>query len=67
MSEFLRRIRLPLLFAALLLGTLALMLGDRRAAGDERPWATRLLLELAAPVQKAITRPVHFVRATWAR
>ena len=31
MSEFLRRIRLPLLFAALVLGTLALMLGDRAA------------------------------------
>src|SRR5262245_24787510 len=67
MSEFLRRIRLPLLFAALLLGTLALMLGDRRAAGDDRPWAARALLELAAPVQSVITRPVHFVRDTWQR
>jgi rod shape-determining protein MreC len=67
MSEFLRRIRLPLLFAALLLGTLALMLGDRSAAGDDRHWAARALLELAAPVQKAITRPVHFVRDTWQR
>ena len=67
MSEFLRRIRLPLLFAALLLGTLALMLGDRRAAGDDRHWAARALLELAAPVQKAITKPVHFVRDTWQR
>jgi rod shape-determining protein MreC len=67
MSDFLRRIRLPLLFAALLLGTLALMLGDRRAAGDDRHWAARALLELAAPVQKAITRPVHFVRDTWHR
>lgn len=67
MSEFLRRIRLPLLFAALLLGTLVLMLGDRRAAGDDRHWAARALLELAAPVQKAITRPVHFVRDGWRR
>jgi rod shape-determining protein MreC len=67
MSEFLRRIRLPLLFAALLLGTLVLMLGDRRAAGDDRHWVTRALLEVAAPVQKAITRPVHFVRDTWQR
>src|SRR5262245_17880320 len=69
MSEFLRRVRLPLLFAALLLGTLALMLGDRRAAAadDDRHWAARALLELAAPVQKAITRPIDFVRDTWQR
>lgn len=67
MSDFLRRIRLPLLFAALLLGTLALMLGDRRAGGGERHWGAHALLEIAAPVQKAITRPVHFVRDTWQR
>ena len=67
MSEFLRRIRLPLLFAALLLGTLALMLGDRRETRGERSWLAHALLELAAPVEKAITRPVHFVRDTWER
>jgi len=67
MSEFLRRIRLPLLFAALLLGTLALMLRDRGDAAEERHWAARALLELAAPVQKAITRPILFVRETWER
>lgn len=67
MSEFLRRIRLPLLFAALVFGTLALMLGDRRPAPDDRHWLTHALLEIAAPVQKAITRPVHFVRDTWQR
>ena len=67
MSEFLRRVRLPLLFAALLLGTLALMLGDRGKAGEDRHWVTRALLEVAAPVQKTITRPVHFVRDTWRR
>lgn len=67
MSEFLRRIRLPLLFAALLLGTLALMLGDRSKAGEDRHWVTRALLEVAAPVQKVIIRPVHFVRDTLRR
>lgn len=67
MSEFLRRVRLPLLFAALLLGTLALMLGDRSKAGEDRHWVTRALLEVAAPVQKVITRPVRFVRDTWRR
>jgi rod shape-determining protein MreC len=67
MSEFLRRIRLPLLFAALVFGTLVLMLGDRRPAPDDRHWAVHALLEIAAPVQKAITRPVVFVRETWQR
>ncbi len=67
MSEFLRRIRLPLLFAALVFGTLVLMLGDRRPAPDDRHWAVHALLEIAAPVQKAITRPVLFVRDTWQR
>ena len=67
MSEFLRRIRLPLLFAALVLGTLVLMLGDRRSARDDRHWAVHALLEIAAPVQRAITRPVLFVRDTWQR
>ena len=28
---------------------------------------TRALLEVATPVQKAITRPVHVVRGTWRR
>jgi rod shape-determining protein MreC len=67
LSEFLRRIRLPLLFAALAFGTLALMLSDRRAAPDDRHWLTHALLEVAAPVQKAVTRPVHFVRDAWQR
>ena len=67
MSEFLRRIRLPLLFAALVSGTLALMLGDRRPERSDRHWAVHALLEVAAPVQKAITRPVYFVRDSWQR
>jgi rod shape-determining protein MreC len=67
MSEFLRRIRLPALFLALMLGTLALMLGDRRATPDDGHWAVHALLDIAAPVQKAITRPVHSVAETWQR
>jgi len=67
MSEFLRRIRLPALFVALAFGTLALMLGDRKPAPDDRSWLEHALLEVAAPVQKAITRPVVFVRDTWRR
>lgn len=67
MSEFLRRIRLPALFVALMLGTLALMLGDRRPSPDDRHWAVHALLEVAAPVQKAITRPVRYVQRSWQR
>jgi rod shape-determining protein MreC len=67
MSDFLRRIRLPALFVALALGTLVLMLGDRRPPPDDRSWLEHALLEIAAPVQKAITRPVVFVRDTWQR
>jgi rod shape-determining protein MreC len=67
MSDFLRRIRLPALFAALVFGTLALMLGDRRPTPEDRHWAAHALLEIAAPVQKVITRPVHVVRDTWRR
>jgi rod shape-determining protein MreC len=49
------------------IGTLALMLGDRRPAPEDRHWLAHALLELAAPVQKAITRPVYFVRDGWRR
>jgi rod shape-determining protein MreC len=41
------------------------MLGERRPDAGERHWAARALLEVAAPVQKAITRPVFFVRDAW--
>jgi rod shape-determining protein MreC len=67
MSEFLRRMRLPALFLALMLGTLALMLSDRRSVPRDRHWAVHALLDVAAPIQKAITRPVHSVRDTWQR
>lgn len=67
MSEFLRRIRLPLLFVALVIGTLALMLGDRRPAPEDRHWLAHALLEVAAPLQRVITGPVNGVRDAWRR
>jgi rod shape-determining protein MreC len=66
MSDFLRRIRLPLLFAALVIATVLLMLGGRRAArGGELPWSAHALLEAAAPLQKAITRPFELAAGVW--
>src|SRR5688572_33070852 len=67
MSEFLRRIRLPLLFAALVIGTLALMLGDRRPAPGDRHWLAHALLEVAAPLPKVITGPVNGIPDAWHR
>jgi len=70
MRDFLRRIRLPLLFAGLLLVTAVFMVGDRRALrerGADRSWVSAALLELAAPVQKAVRAPVELVGGTWER
>ena len=50
MRDFFRRIRLPALFAGLLLLTVTLMLGDRRAlrdGGRDHSWPAGSLLELA--------------------
>jgi len=67
MGDFLRRLRLPLFFAALLLATLVLMLGDRRSrqGSEERSGLANVLLEVAAPIQKAISWPARQMRAAW--
>jgi rod shape-determining protein MreC len=68
MGDFFRRIRLPLLFAALLLLTLILMLGNRRALRDGGEDHGRLVggfAELAAVVQKGVTWPVETTRGLW--
>jgi len=67
MGDFLRRLRLPLFFAALLLTTLVLMLGDRRAQQQsaERSWLANALLEISVPIQKAIDWPARRLRAAW--
>jgi len=71
MGEFLRRIRLPLLFAGLLVTTLALMLGDRaREPGEgaaEDGWLNGFVLQVAAPIQKAFASPVDFLGEGWAQ
>jgi rod shape-determining protein MreC len=69
MRDFLRRIRLPLLFAALLLATLGLMLGDRRAQREfgERAWPASTLLEIAVPIQRVISWPAERLADAWAQ
>jgi len=69
MRDFLIRLRLPLLFATLVLLTLVSMLADRRVLagfGRERG-VGGALLELAVPVQKVLLFPVDFVRSGWSR
>ena len=64
MRDFLRRIRLPLLFAALLLVTTTLMVVDRRTVskgGSDHSWLSGVLIEIAAPIQKGIRLPVDFL------
>ena len=70
MRDFLRRIRLPLIFAALVIVTTFFMIGDQRAARGERadaPWPLSALLEAAAPVQGAVRWPFERVREAWSR
>ncbi len=68
MSELLERLRVPVLFVALLLLSLGTMTAERRAAlarGRElAPWSG-LVLEIAAPVQRVLTAPVGLVRGLW--
>jgi rod shape-determining protein MreC len=69
MREFLIRLRLPLLFAMLVLLTLISMLADRRVLanlGRERGFGGALL-EVMVPVQKVLLWPFDFTRDTWSR
>ncbi len=68
MRDFLRRIRLPLVFAALLLLTTTLMVVDRRTmleGGSDHSWFSGVLIEIATPIQKLIRLPVDLLGRTW--
>jgi len=70
MREILLRLRVPLLFGAILLLSLASMHADRRAreSGAEELGAARgLVLDVTVPIQKMIAAPVGLVRDTWQR
>lgn len=69
MREFLSRLGLPLLFAALVLLTLFSMVADRRVLagiGRDRSFGS-VLIELVVPVQKAVLFPVEATRDLWSR
>jgi rod shape-determining protein MreC len=68
LRELLERLRVPLLF--LLLGAVSLVAiaSDRRTlseGGRDHGWLTGWVLEVAAPVQKAIALPVTLARRGW--
>ena len=68
MTDFLRRIGLPLLFAGLLMLTLVFMLADRDPiAAEEAPWPESILLEFTAPLQQFVTRPAEWLGDIWTR
>ena len=70
MGDFLRRIRLPLIFAALVLLSTFFMIGDQRAARGERvdaPWPLSALIEAAQPVQRVVRWPFERAQSSWAQ
>ncbi len=68
MSEFLHRIRLPALFAFLVVLTLVSMVEERNiqeGRADDRSWLRGVLFEVAVPVQQALTLPIHAATGAW--
>jgi rod shape-determining protein MreC len=69
MRELLIRLRVPILLAVVVLVAAATMLSDRRAQrrGDDRGGWSSALLEIAAPVQKALELPLSVARHAFSR
>ncbi|MDJ0866225.1 MAG: rod shape-determining protein MreC [Myxococcota bacterium] len=70
MRDLLARLRVPLLFVLLAAVSLVAIASDRRAlgaGGRDHGWLSGALLELTAPVQKALAFPVELVRDGWSR
>jgi rod shape-determining protein MreC len=68
MAEFRSRVILALLVAGLVGIALVNMVVDRRGlgeAGRELSWWSGLVLDVAVPVQKAVSVPFDFVRDSW--
>jgi rod shape-determining protein MreC len=68
MAEFRSRVILALLVAGLVGTALVNMVVDRRGLGEgvrELPWWSGLVLDIAVPVQKAVSVPFDFVRDSW--
>jgi rod shape-determining protein MreC len=70
MAEFHRRLPLPFVVAGLVAVTVVSMVVDRRSVmngGRDLPGWVGTLMDVAAPVQKAIAMPFNAVRAGWHR
>ena len=70
MRDLLYRLRVPLLFVALVALTTATMLADRRAlpaGAKDLPLVSGVLLDVAVPVQAALSAPFDFARSLFRR
>jgi len=70
LRELIERLRVPLLLLLLIALALLAIASDRRALESGRRdagWVPGLVLELAAPVQRALGAPVEAVRGAWRR
>jgi rod shape-determining protein MreC len=70
MRDLLHRLRGTILFAVLVVATLATMVGDRRAerSGErERTFVAGMVMDVAVPVQKAMAAPADAARDLWSR
>lgn len=70
MLDFLQRLRVPLLFACLVILALLAMLADRgarRAGQEELPRWSAAVLDVAVPLQRLIETPITAVQDTWSR
>ena len=70
MRDLLYRFRVPLLFVALVALTTATMLADRRslpAGAKDLPLISGVLLDVAVPVQAALSAPFDFARSLFRR
>ena len=69
MRELFDRLRVPLLVLLLAVLSLVVVASDRRAMArqEERGFLIGLVMELAAPVQKALSLPAWVTRTGWGR
>jgi len=70
MRDLLYRFRVPLLFVALVALTTATMLADRRslpAGAKDLPLVSGVLLDVAVPIQAALSAPFDFARSLFRR
>jgi rod shape-determining protein MreC len=68
MAQFQNRTPLSALLAGLVVLAVVAMVVDRRALvrpGEELPWWTGSILDVAAPVQKVIALPLELTRDAW--